>query len=99
MRAPETPATKRTLRVPANRQAKGAPAENSDSRLDSNLKTGKLNSSGATPGAMAPAPSVPIKRYDPTLPPLGPKGDPIVEMTVREVPIRIDSDTVVAGWT
>ncbi len=76
-----------------------APAENPDSRLDSNLRAGKINSSAATPGAMAGSPSIPLRRYDPALPPLGPGHTHVVEMTVREVPIRIDDTTVVAGWT
>lgn len=83
----------------AHGQANRAPAENPDSRLDTTLKAGKINSSAATPGAMAPSPSVSLRWYDPALPPLAPGHTREVNMTVREVPIRIDDTTVVAGWT
>lgn len=74
-------------------------AENPDSRLDSNLRAGRLNSSAATPGALAAPPSVPLRWYDPALPPLSASRTREVQMTVRELPIRLDDDTVVAGWT
>lgn len=73
--------------------------ENPDSRLDSSLRTGKLDNSSVTPGALTAPPSVPLQWYDPTLPPLGPGHVRQVHMTVREQAIRIDESTVVAGWT
>lgn len=48
---------------------------------------------------MAGAAGVPFHRYDPALPPLSPGKAKRIHMTVREVPIRVLPDTVVAAWT
>ena len=71
---------------------------NPDSKLDTSLKHGSHPSS-ATPGTTEGAASVQFHRYDPTLPPLSPGTVKHISMTVREVPVRIMPDTVVAGWT
>lgn len=73
-------------------------APNPDSRLDTTLKHG-THPSSATPGATAGAAKVPFHRYDPALPPLSPERTKHIHMTVREVPVRILPDTVVAAWT
>ena len=71
---------------------------NPDSRLDSALKHGKHPSS-ETPGSAEGAAKLPFHRYDPVLPPLSPGRVKQIHMTVREVPVRILPDTVVAAWT
>lgn len=71
---------------------------NPDSKLDTSLKHGSHPSS-ATPGTTEGAASVQFHRYDPTLPPLSVGTTKHISMTVREVPVRILPDTVVAGWT
>jgi nitrite reductase (NO-forming) len=55
--------------------------------------------SPSTAGAATAAPSVPIRWYDPALPPLGTGRTHEVHVAVQEVPIRITDDTVVAAWT
>ena len=71
---------------------------NPDSKLDSSLKHGSHPLS-STPGSTAGATSVMYKRYDPELPPLSSERTKKITMTVREVPVRILPDTVVAAWT
>jgi nitrite reductase (NO-forming) len=75
------------------------PSENPDSRLDSSLKSGQPSASSATPGAVNAPPTVPFHWYDPALPPLTSERTKQIHMTVREVPIRVTADTIVAGWT
>jgi len=71
---------------------------NPDSKLDTSLKHGSHPLSN-TPGSTTGAADVPFHRYDPSLPPLQPGRTRKIHMTVREVPVRILPDTVVAAWT
>ena len=71
---------------------------NPDSKLDTSLQREMPHDLSAT----HPAPdalSAPLVRYDPRLPPLSKKRMLDVHFHSREAPIRISSDTVVAGWT
>lgn len=92
-----------TVRAAGEAQAPSAtatvPAENPDSRLDTSLKGGQVNTPAAAPGALTAAQVVPFRWYDPALPPLSPERTKQVHMTVREVPVRITADTIVAAWT
>jgi nitrite reductase (NO-forming) len=91
----ETGVAESAGRAPSARTA----SENPDSRLDSSLRAGKLDNSAVTPSAIATPATTPFRWYDPALPPVGAGRTRDVHLTVREVPIRIDDDTVVAGWT
>ena len=71
---------------------------NPDSRLDTALRHGSHPSS-ETPGSTQGAASVAYHRFDPALPPLTPGTVKRIRMTVREVPVRVMPDTVVAAWT
>lgn len=71
---------------------------NPDSKLDTSLQHGSHPRS-TTPGSTEGAASLPYRRYDPTLPPLSSERVRKITMTVREVPVRILPDTVVAAWT
>jgi nitrite reductase (NO-forming) len=72
-------------------------ARNPDSPLDTSLAHG-AHPLSVTPGS-ASAPAVPFHRWDPALPPVAPGRVKRIHMTVREVPVRIRPDTVVAAWT
>jgi nitrite reductase (NO-forming) len=72
--------------------------QNPDSRLDTSLRTGNAPPASGALATAAP-PEVPFHRYDPTLPPLSAGRTKHIAMTIREAPIRINADTVVAGWT
>lgn len=104
----EVPKSKGAAKHEPNAAAAGAPesvpqshpvlSPNPDSRLDTALHHG-IHPSSAPPSATIGAASVPFHRYDPALPPLSPERTRHIHMTVREVPVRILPDTVVAGWT
>lgn len=95
--APVTGAATGTSAQTAQQPQPRLPA-NPDSRLDTALNHG-THPSSATPGSTVGAPAVPFHRYDPALPPLSPGTVKQIHMTVREVPVRIRPDTVVAAWT
>ncbi|MGK2961515.1 MAG: multicopper oxidase domain-containing protein [Gemmatimonadaceae bacterium] len=72
--------------------------QNSNSRLDSSLLTGAHGTSSVT-GAVQGAAQATFQRFAPELPPL-PQGDRIqLHWRAQETPVRIDANTVVAGWT
>lgn len=72
--------------------------QNPDSRADTALHAAHAPSSATAP-ATAGASSATFHRYDPTLPPLGASRTLTLNWHAKEVPIRISSSTVVAGWT
>lgn len=73
---------------------------NSDSKLDSTLLRGSSQGNSSATGTMTQgARQTAFHRYDPTLPPLSKDGRLELHWHAREMPIRIDDDTVVAGWT
>ena len=74
---------------------------NANSRLDTTLHTGTAQhgNTSATPGTSAGVRETVFRRYDPALPPRPESGRIQLNWRAREVPIRISSDTVVAGWT
>jgi nitrite reductase (NO-forming) len=73
---------------------------NSDSRLDSAVLKGEHHGGTSATGTAAQgASSVTLHRYDPALPPLAAGRRLELHWHAREAPIRITSDTVVAGWT
>lgn len=94
--APAIGAVSDTVAQPAQQPQPHLP--NPDSRLDTALKHG-THPSSATPGSTVGAAKVPFHRYDPVLPPLTPGKVKRIHMTVREVPVRIGTDSVVAAWT
>lgn len=70
---------------------------NPDSKLDTALHHGPP---GNTTSTNAPNPlSTPLTRVDPTLPPLPSSHVLPLHFHAREAPVRVSSDTVVAGWT
>ncbi|HEX5385521.1 MAG TPA: multicopper oxidase domain-containing protein [Gemmatimonadales bacterium] len=73
-------------------------AHNPDSRLDTALHHPRHPTS-AVPGATAGAASVEYHRRDAELPPAAPGKVKRIHMTVRETPVRIRPDLVVAAWT
>ncbi|HEY0997671.1 MAG TPA: multicopper oxidase domain-containing protein, partial [Gemmatimonadaceae bacterium] len=70
--------------------------QNSSSRLDTAVVH---EAHGRTTAAGVTAASVPFHRYDPTLPPAATGGVVKLHWHARETAVRIDDDTVVAGWT
>jgi nitrite reductase (NO-forming) len=72
-------------------------ANNANSRLDTALSHGHGSSSATA--ATAQATAAPFRRYDPALPPLSAERTLRLHWRAQEVPVRITSDTVVAGWT
>ncbi len=86
--------------APTTAAPQGVPPlhRNADSKLDSALHHG-VHPTSATPGATTGAASVPFKRFDPTLPPVSPSRTAQIHMTVKETPVRIMPDLVVAAWT
>jgi nitrite reductase (NO-forming) len=75
-------------------------AHNSDSRLDSSvLKGTQHGGSSATPSAVQGAQATTFHRWAPELPPLPSGGIQKLHWHAREVPVRIDDNTVVAAWT
>jgi nitrite reductase (NO-forming) len=77
----------------------GPPARNANSRLDTAVAHPQHGASSAVPGATANAAAAQLRRYDPTLPPLSSERTLRLNWRAQEVPVRITSDTVVAGWT
>lgn len=74
------------------------PIPNPDSRTDSSLHHA-MPASSATPGTAGDAASVTFHRFDPVLPPVSRERVKRLHFTVKEVPIRVRDDTVVAAWT
>ncbi|MEP6731677.1 MAG: nitrite reductase, partial [bacterium] len=73
---------------------------NSDSQLDTSLLKGaKHGSSSATAASTQGAQGTVFHRFDPTLPALSTNGRTQLHWHVREAPVRISADTVVAAWT
>lgn len=70
--------------------------QNSSSRLDTAVVH---EAHGTTTTSGVSAANVPFHRYDPALPPLAPGGVVKLHWHARETAVRIDADTVVAGWT
>ena len=70
---------------------------NANSRLDSALHKDPAHGTLSTvpPGAALPE----LRRYDPALPPLSSQRTLRLNWRAQEVPVRISSETVVAGWT
>ena len=71
---------------------------NSDSRLDSAVVKGEHHVGTSATGASSGADTA-FHRYAPELPPLPAGGVQRLHWHAREVPVRIDESTVVAGWT
>jgi nitrite reductase (NO-forming) len=71
---------------------------NSNSRLDTALVRGPQDPRSMTAAVRAAA-ELPLRRYDPALPPLSAATTHQVHWRARELPIRISPSTVVAGWT
>ncbi len=71
---------------------------NPDSKLDTALQRDSLHTMSAQAPPPNPASAI-FQRYDPQLPPLPKQHTIDVHFRAREVPVRISSDTVVAGWT
>lgn len=65
---------------------------------DSKLDTG-LTPTGAAAGSAASAAAVPLRTFDPALPPLSADRTYRIHLHAREAAIRISDDTVVAAWT
>ncbi|MGH7649561.1 MAG: multicopper oxidase domain-containing protein, partial [Gemmatimonadaceae bacterium] len=74
------------------------PIPNPDSRADTSLHHA-MPSSSAAPGAASAAAAVAFHRFDPALPPLSAERVRRLHFTVKEVPIRVRDDLVVAAWT
>jgi nitrite reductase (NO-forming) len=72
------------------------PTQNPDSRVDTSLHHA-MPSSSAAPGVSATA--VAFHRFDPMLPPVSRARLTRLHFTVKEVPIRVRDDLVVAAWT
>ncbi|MEO7823283.1 MAG: multicopper oxidase domain-containing protein [Gemmatimonadaceae bacterium] len=74
---------------------------NANSRLDTTLhqSIAQHGNTSATPGTAQGVSQTAFKRYDPILPPRPASGRIQLHWHAREVPVRIGSDTVVAGWT
>lgn len=72
---------------------------NANSKLDTALGHPGHGASSAVPGATQGAAETTLRRYDPTLPPLSNERTLRLHWRAQEVPVRIASDTVVAGWT
>lgn len=75
-----------------------APTHPSLSNPDSKLDTA-LPPTGAGAGSAASAAAVPLRTYDPALPPLAADRTYRIHLHARETAIRISDDTVVAAWT
>lgn len=74
-----------------------SPTFNSDSRLDTAL-VGR-GEHGPTTSATGDPASIPLRRYDPVLPPLPEERTHRVHWRAQEVPVRISNSTVIAAWT
>lgn len=72
-------------------------ATNSSSRLDTAIVKGGHPSSITED--MRRAAALPLKRYDPALPPVGDQRVHKVHWRAREVPVRISPNAVIAAWT
>jgi nitrite reductase (NO-forming) len=82
------------------RGTQGAPAQNSNSRLDTAVVRGEHHAgSSATGASVQGASSATFHRFDPALPPLPASGRLQLRWHAREMPIRITPDLVVAAWT
>jgi nitrite reductase (NO-forming) len=78
----------------------GRRVHNSDSRLDSAvLEDEHHGGTSATGGAAQGAANATFHRFAPELPPLPTGGVQRIHWHAREVPVRIDDQTVVAAWT
>src|SRR5688572_7418286 len=73
-------------------------AMNSNSRLDTALVRGPVDPQSITAAVRAAA-EIPLRRYDPALPPLSEATTHQVHWRAQELPIRISPSVVVAGWT
>jgi len=71
---------------------------NASSRADTGVHAGPGGSS-ATPPTQRDAQTTAFHRYEPTLPPVSGQRTHKVNWTVRELPVRISKDLVVAAWT
>lgn len=74
------------------------PTQNADSRSDTSLHRA-MPATSSVPGASPAAAAVPFHRFDPTLPPVSRERVTRLHFTVKETPIRVRDDTVVAAWT
>lgn len=74
-------------------------ARNPDSKLDTVLHRQGGHAVTSAAGADSAAAAAVFQRYDPTLPPLGRESTIRLHWHAREAPVRVGSDTVVAGWT
>ena len=72
---------------------------NSDSRLDSAVLKQEHHASTSATGDAAATTDVQYHRFAPELPPLPTGGVQRLHWHAREVPVRIDDETVVAAWT
>jgi nitrite reductase (NO-forming) len=96
---PSKPDRSQASATPDTATSSATHLQNPDSRLDTSLHAGNAPpTSGAVAPAATPA-DIPFHRYDPTLPPLSAGRTKHIAMTIREAPVRINADTVVAGWT
>ena len=74
--------------------------QNSNSRLDTAvLKDAPHANTSASATSASAAANTTFHRYDPALPPRAESGRIRLDWHAREVPVRIDKDTVVAAWT
>ena len=102
--SPESLRTDSTRAAGSGAHAGGAPqggvpsTHNSDSRLDSAVLR-RDHHVATSAGATGAAASTAFHRYAPELPPLPPGGRQRLHWHAREVPVRIDDNTVVAAWT
>jgi nitrite reductase (NO-forming) len=71
---------------------------NASSRADTGVHAGPGGSSGTPPTQGDPR-TVQLHRFDPTLPPVSQERTLRIDWTVRELPIRISDEVVVAAWT
>jgi len=90
-------------RTPADTGSAAPPGQrpgirNADSRADTSLHHA-MPASSAAPGTAGAASSVAFHRFDPMLPPVSAERVTRLHFTVKEVPLRVREDTVVAAWT
>ncbi|HEX5829798.1 MAG TPA: multicopper oxidase domain-containing protein [Gemmatimonadaceae bacterium] len=79
---------------------RGARSQNANSKLDTALHAPEDHEMGAAlAGAEEAARADELRRYAPELPPLSNERTLRLNWRAQEVPVRIGTDTVVAGWT
>lgn len=86
--------------VDSTRQGKADTGfQNPNSRLDTTLRDSVRHGPSSVTAATQSTPAAPLRRYDPTLPPLSSERTLRLQWRAQEVPVRITQDTTVAAWT